>query len=133
MVWWTDLKVLKAFRKNGFFEDTLYSFGLCITNDLCLLFAIESTQLLSPIDGLFIMVIGGLGMVALMQGGSGAYHLVCKIDDDFGHFYDAALLFATIVHLSNFNDTFRYFSFNAIFKRKAKSGSVNNISNNFFL
>ena len=61
-------------------------------------FAIESTQLLSPIDGLFIMVVGGLGMVAPVQGGIGAYHLVVKIGLILGISSDAALLFATIVH-----------------------------------
>lgn len=62
-------------------------------------FAIESTEHLSPIDGLFIMVIGGLGMVAPVQGGIGAYHLVVKIGlMILGISADAALLFATIVH-----------------------------------
>lgn len=62
-------------------------------------FAVESTEHLSPIDGLFTMVIGGLGMVAPVQGGIGAYHLVVKIGlMILGVSADAAILFATIVH-----------------------------------
>jgi uncharacterized protein (TIRG00374 family) len=62
-------------------------------------FAIEATQVLKPFDGLFVMVIGGLGMVAPVQGGIGAYHLVVKIGlMILGISNDAALLFATVVH-----------------------------------
>ena len=92
-------------------------------------FAIESTQLLSPIDGLFIMVIGGLGMVAPVQGGIGAYHLVVKIGlMILGISADAALLFATIVHTCQTLMTLFVGSISLLMlflsKRKAKSGSV---------
>lgn len=92
-------------------------------------FAIESTQLLSPIDGLFIMVIGGLGMVAPVQGGIGAYHLVVKIGlMILGISADAALLFATLVHTCQTLMTLFVGSVSLLMlflsKRKAKSGSV---------
>ena len=65
-----------------------------LPHDLYLFFAIESTKLLSPIDGIFIMVVGGLGMVVPVQGGIGAYHLVVKIGlMILGISADAALLF----------------------------------------
>ena len=92
-------------------------------------FAIESTQLLSPIDGLFIMVIGGLGMVAPVQGGIGAYHLVVKIGlMILGISADAALLFATIVHTCQTLMTLFVGSISLLMlflsKRKAKSEST---------
>ena len=62
-------------------------------------FAIEDTKTLNYIDGLFIMVVGGLGMIAPVQGGIGAYHLVVKIGlIILGMSPAAGILFATIVH-----------------------------------
>ena len=92
-------------------------------------FAIESTQLLNPIDGLFIMVVGGLGMVAPVQGGIGAYHLVVKIGlMILGISADAALLFATVVHTCQTLMTLFVGSISLLMlflsKRKAKSGSA---------
>ena len=83
----------------GFLGDTpLFIWLMYYLMTYVCFFAIESTKLLSPIDGLFIMVIGGLGMVAPVQG-IGAYHLVVKLDlMILGISSDAALLFATIVH-----------------------------------
>ena len=55
--------------------------------------------MLTLIDGLYAMIIGGYGMVAPVQGGIGAYHYIVKeglmlisISED------SALLYATIVH-----------------------------------
>ena len=62
-------------------------------------FAIEDTKTLNCIDGLFIMVVGGLGMIAPVQGGIGAYHLVVKIGlIILGISPATGILFATIVH-----------------------------------
>ena len=41
-----------------------------------LVFALPSTSVLQPIDGLFLLVIGGLGMAAPVQGGIGAFHVI---------------------------------------------------------
>lgn len=62
-------------------------------------FAIDQTSALTLIDGLYTMVIGGLGMVAPVQGGLGAYHYVVKLGlIELGIASNSALLFATIVH-----------------------------------
>ena len=68
-------------------------------DDLHMFFSIEATQMLTLIDGLYAMIIGGYGMVAPVQGGIGAYHYIVKeglmlisISED------SALLYATIVH-----------------------------------
>lgn len=44
-----------------------------------LVFALPSTSSLQPIDGLFLLVIGGLGMAAPVQGGIGAFHVFIKL------------------------------------------------------
>ena len=90
---------------------------------------LKARQLLNPIDGLFIMVVGGLGMVAPVQGGIGAYHLVVKIGlMILGISADAALLFATIVHTCQTLMTLFVGSISLLMlflsKRKVKSESV---------
>ncbi len=93
-------KSIKGIQKKwAFWGHTLFIWLMYYLMTYICFFAIESTQLLSPIDGLFIMVVGGLGMVAPVQGGIGAYHLVVKIGlMILGISADAALLFATLVH-----------------------------------
>ncbi|MFO8235488.1 MAG: lysylphosphatidylglycerol synthase transmembrane domain-containing protein [Bacteroidales bacterium] len=41
-----------------------------------LVFAFQSTSHLQPIDGLFLLVIGGIGMSAPVQGGIGVFHWI---------------------------------------------------------
>jgi len=64
-------------------------------------FAIPATQGLKPIDGLFLLVIGGLGMAAPVQGGIGAFHWIVSSGLLL---YDISktdgLVFATIQHES---------------------------------
>ncbi|HAW52819.1 MAG TPA: hypothetical protein DCX54_10915 [Flavobacteriales bacterium] len=64
-------------------------------------YAFEETSGLSMVDGLFILVVGGFGMAAPVQGGIGAYHLIVSmgmgvlgIDQTIG------LSFATVLHTS---------------------------------
>ena len=62
-------------------------------------FAIDQTSALGLVDGLYTMVIGGLGMIAPVQGGVGAYHYVVTLGlTELGVAYNPALLFATVVH-----------------------------------
>ena len=64
-------------------------------------FAIPATQNLKPIDGVFLLVIGGLGMAAPVQGGIGAFHWIIASGLTL---YDISktdgLVFATIQHES---------------------------------
>jgi uncharacterized protein (TIRG00374 family) len=64
-------------------------------------YAIPATQSLKPIDGLFLLVIGGLGMAAPVQGGIGAFHWIVSSGLLL---YDISktdgLVFATIQHES---------------------------------
>tara|TARA_B100000900_G_scaffold264358_1_gene225510 strand:- start:2616 stop:3599 length:984 start_codon:yes stop_codon:yes gene_type:complete len=123
-------KSIKGIQKKwAFWGHTLFIWLMYYLMTYVCFFAIESTQLLSPIDGLFIMVVGGLGMVAPVQGGIGAYHLVVKIGlMILGISADAALLFATLVHTCQTLMTLFVGSVSLLMlflsKRKAKSESA---------
>jgi len=65
------------------------------------LFSIPATSTLTPIDGLFILVIGGLGMAAPVQGGIGAFHWIVSLALSlYGVSREEGLVFATIQHES---------------------------------
>lgn len=65
------------------------------------LFSIPATQNLTPIDGLFLLVIGGLGMSAPVQGGIGAFHWIISSGLTlYGISKTEGLVLATILHES---------------------------------
>jgi len=65
------------------------------------LFSIPATQNLTPIDGLFLLVIGGLGMSAPVQGGIGAFHWIISSGLTlYGISKTDGLVLATILHES---------------------------------
>ena len=62
-------------------------------------FALPETSGLSPMAGLFIMVIGAIGMTAPVQGGIGVYHLLVSEGIIlYGLTPDDGITFATLVH-----------------------------------
>ena len=62
-------------------------------------FAINETKDLNLFDGIYITVIGGLGMVVPSQGGIGSYHFAVKLGlVGIGIGVQSALLFAFAVH-----------------------------------
>jgi len=65
-------------------------------------FALPSTSQLTIIDGLFILVIGGLGMSAPVQSGIGAFHWIVSrgLFIVYGIPIEKGLVFATISHES---------------------------------
>lgn len=64
-------------------------------------YSIEETSNLGLIDGLFILVVGGFGMSAPVQGGIGAYHFIVSLGlGVLGIASAPALSYATIVHTS---------------------------------
>ena len=86
-------------NKAIFWAHTLLIWIMYLMMTYICFFSIEATQMLTLVDGLYAMIIGGYGMVAPVQGGIGAYHYIVKeglmlisISED------SALLFATIVH-----------------------------------
>jgi uncharacterized protein (TIRG00374 family) len=76
-------------------------------------FAYSPTKALKAIDGLFMTVVGGLGMSAPVQGGFGTYHFLVEkalmlfnilpsIDPITGKEFRPGLVYATIVHSTQF-------------------------------
>ncbi|MCF8334963.1 MAG: flippase-like domain-containing protein [Bacteroidales bacterium] len=66
-----------------------------------LLFALPATSHLSPIDGLFLLVIGGMGMSAPVQGGIGAFHWIITLGLSlYGIPRADAVAYATLSHES---------------------------------
>lgn len=64
-------------------------------------FALPATSGLNLEAGLFVLVVGGMGMSAPVQGGIGAYHLlVSKGLILYGISYEHGLAFATLMHTS---------------------------------
>jgi uncharacterized membrane protein YbhN (UPF0104 family) len=62
-------------------------------------FAMPETSHLTVLDGIFIMAVGALGMVAPVPGGLGAYHGAVMIGLGLlGIPYETGLSFAIIVH-----------------------------------
>ena len=63
-------------RRKAFFAYTFLLWFLYWLMTWLMVFTIEATSSLSPLDGLFIMVVGSFGMAAPVQGGFGAFHIM---------------------------------------------------------
>ncbi|MEE2931315.1 MAG: lysylphosphatidylglycerol synthase transmembrane domain-containing protein [Bacteroidota bacterium] len=93
-------------NKVHFFGHTVFIWLMYFAMTYICFFCIPATSNLSLSDGLFIMVIGGIGMVIPTPGGFGSYHFAVKnglmlLGINEGIFYsntDPGLLFATTVH-----------------------------------
>ncbi len=86
-------------------------------------FALPSTSNLKIIDGLFILVIGGLGMSAPVQSGIGAFHWIVSrgLFIVYGISIEKGLVFATIAHESQslLAISLGIMSFALIFKKRS--------------
>jgi len=66
-----------------------------------MVFSIDATSTLGPIDGLFLLVVGSFGMAAPVQGGFGAYHIITAMAlGIYGISREDGLLYAVISHES---------------------------------
>jgi len=93
----TSVKKIK--NKTTFWIHTALIWGLYALMTYICFFAISETNSLSFVDGIYIMVIGGIGMVVPTQGGIGSYHLATKLGlMSLGIGADSALIFAFAVH-----------------------------------
>lgn len=64
-------------------------------------FALESTSHLTAVDGLFLLIVGGIGMAVPVQGGIGVFHfIVAQAITVYGLSEHTGLLYATINHES---------------------------------
>ncbi|MFB6307420.1 MAG: lysylphosphatidylglycerol synthase transmembrane domain-containing protein, partial [Flavobacteriales bacterium] len=95
------LRTILNMKKNklAFFIHTVFIWTMYYLMTYLCIFSLEATADLSMSESLFLMVAGGLGMIAPTQGGIGAYHLMIKGGlGVLGFVEEIGLLFATLVH-----------------------------------
>ena len=93
----SSLKKIK--NKTPFILHTIFIWAMYVLMTYVCFFAINETKDLNFLDGIYITVIGGLGMVVPSQGGIGSYHLAVKLGlVGIGIGVQSALLFAFAVH-----------------------------------
>jgi uncharacterized protein (TIRG00374 family) len=93
--------VYKLKKRKVFIFNTIFLWLVYFFMTWLLVFAIPETSQLKPIDGLFILVIGSLGMSAPVQGGIGAFHWIVSLGLTlYGIPKKDGLVFATISHES---------------------------------
>jgi uncharacterized protein (TIRG00374 family) len=93
--------VLKLRSKSGFWGSTFLIWLLYYLMAYVIVFATPSTEGLSLSAGLSILIMGGLGMSAPVQGGFGTYHiLVGSVLALYGVAEMDGYFFATLIHTS---------------------------------
>ncbi len=95
------LSVRKIKNKRGFWISTFSIWAMYYLMSYVVVFALPQTQDLGLLAGLSILVMGGLGMAAPVQGGIGTYHaLVSGVLLLYGIAEQDGVLFATVLHSS---------------------------------
>lgn len=98
------LKTVYKMKKRGaFIFHSVFIWANYWAMTWVVVFAMPSTSHLGIIDGLFLLVIGGLGMAAPVQGGIGAYHWIVSrglVTVYPGILLEEGLVFATLSHES---------------------------------
>jgi uncharacterized protein (TIRG00374 family) len=93
--------VLRLKKRRGFWLSTVFIWLLYYVMAYVLFFSVESTSHLGLMAGLSLLIMGGLGMSAPVQGGFGTYHvLVGAILLTYGIAEKDGYFFATLVHTS---------------------------------
>jgi len=93
--------VLRLEKKRWFWLSTVFIWVLYYVMAYVLFFSVDSTSHLGLTAGLSILIMGGLGMSAPVQGGFGTYHiLVGSILLTYGITEKDGFFFATLVHTS---------------------------------
>ena len=95
--------IRKVKEKTAFFVSTLMIWVLYYLMSYIIVFSFPETSGLNFFAGLSILMAGGLGMAAPVQGGIGTYHaFVAGILLLYGISKEDGLLFATLLHTSQF-------------------------------
>ncbi len=92
--------VLKLKRKKTFLFYTILMWTLYYLMTYVIFFSLSSTSKLLPSAGLFILVLGSYGMVAPVQGGMGAYHvmIILGLTGLYGVAPDESFASAVLLH-----------------------------------
>lgn len=93
--------VLRLENKAGFWISTVLIWVFYYAMAYVVVFAMPSTSHLGLLAGLSILIMGGLGMSAPVQGGFGTYHiLVGSVLSLYGVLEKDGYFFATLIHTS---------------------------------
>jgi uncharacterized protein (TIRG00374 family) len=88
-------------NRSAFIFHTLFIWFMYWAMTYVVFFAVDATEGLDMIDGLFILIVGGLGMSAPVQSGMGVFHyIVAQALIIYGLDYSEGLLYATVSHES---------------------------------
>jgi uncharacterized protein (TIRG00374 family) len=98
---WLGIKTIKRMQQKGLF--LIYTFFIWLFYAIMVylpFFMLPETSQLTFIDGLTVLAIGSLGIVAPVPGGIGAYHYIVKVTltELYQVEANAAMSFATISH-----------------------------------
>ncbi len=90
-------------NKVAFFGHTLFIWAMYYLMIYVVVFALPATENIDPSSGLFIMIVGGLGMVVPSPGGIGSYHYLVMLGlGVLGVANADGVSFATLVHGGQF-------------------------------
>jgi hypothetical protein len=93
--------ILKLKNKVGFWVSTVLIWVFYFAMAYVVIFALPSTSHLGLLAGISILIMGGLGMSAPVQGGFGTYHiLVGSVLGLYGVVAKDGYFFATLIHSS---------------------------------
>ncbi len=95
------MSIRKVENKFVFFITTLLIWVFYYLMSYVMIFSFPATSGLSPLAGLVILMAGGLGMSAPVQGGIGTYHIfVSSALLLYGIKYEDGIVYATLMHTS---------------------------------
>mgnify|MGYP006425316689 CR=1 FL=1 len=90
-------------RKGIFFAHTLFIWSMYYLMIYIVVFALPATDHIDPTSGLFLMILGGMGMVVPSPGGIGSYHYLVMLGMGvLGVSASDGVSFATLVHGGQF-------------------------------
>lgn len=119
--------VLKLQNKTGFWGSTLLIWVFYYAMAYVVIFALPSTSHLSLLAGLSILIMGGLGMSAPVQGGFGTYHiLVGSVLSLYGVMEKDGYFFATLIHTSQTFSILIFGSISFILSLRIKKSNLEN-------
>jgi len=88
-------------RRKAFFLSTVILWACYWLMSWLIVFSIPETANLGPLDGLFLMAAGSIGMAAPVQGGFGSFHLIIAMALGlYGVSWENGLIVATLSHES---------------------------------
>ena len=100
-LWEGLISIFRMEHRGAFVAFTVLLWGAYFLQTYVIFFAIPATSGLTPVDGIFILVMCSLGFVVPVQGGIGAYHWIVSLSLMlYGIARADGLVYATIAHTS---------------------------------